>query len=353
MYHLFNSTYVQSDAFMEPAHNQINISKRTGLVKTPGITHTILGQQLAYSEGLEKLTTAEFKAIMELALGFNDKLYFYVDSKTYVELYGILLKALFPNIDFQTFKFFFICKKASYDVMNLNFFNSLGGIGENIIIDEAAVLAAWELDNGFSAALRELLIENNEALSLEWRIVKMLATGDVNTVPGSLVNIVKRSVICFAQDAAAEWGRLVTDDAIWPVAGCTEATLLSADTTLGACANFKMLGSPAIHSSRALSLVAPDAWLIDLLTQTVAILDALNETTLRTRAAALLQLIRPESTFQSVDSCVAALKIIFLHTSTRVGVPREDSAKYDVNLISHLLKQSVPTLQTLAGDAPW
>lgn len=354
MFHLLADVYVESEFQASQHDNQINISENMGYQRldTPGSIG--LGKQLAWALNLEEWTPVEFYTVLLRAVEFRDKVYIFTDSKNYTRLYATLLFALFPKIDYQTFKTFFICIKATYSTSTVTFYDKLIGHEMAVKIDQEVVDELWgKQDDPYIAQLRRLIKAMPEKTSLEWRLMKMMATRDAAGVPDTIKNIMCRTAMSNSLDALDDWGRIIADPRRWDVSGATEESLLNSKSIFQACTNFGVLADPAIRLPNAKSVFRPDQWYIDMLEKIVLVLTDCGDLPSAGRSSRLRQLFMSTDDMTVYENILARCRRLFDGGKDNFRLGHVDSAKYNENMIRHVLRLDEEQVAKLMEGSDW
>lgn len=353
MYHLFNRMYVEVEGRAHIEQAQVNISENTGFEFIEHPNGLQRGAQLGYAISLDEYTPESFAELLAKANGYADKVMFYVDGKTYVRLYAALLKSLFPGIDYDTFKMFFICIKATFDTSTVNFHDVLVDHGASVTINRAIVNDLYSFEEPLLEPIKDLLGLDPNGISLEWRVVKLRARQEVGTIPFTIKNIMRRTALSNSHDAMDDWGRVIADPARWEFSGCDEDSLLDADSTFSACKNFGPLTEPFLRMPGAMDARGTDKWMIELLENIVKVLESCGDLPSATRSKNLLECFRSNADLSAPVNCLERLKMLFDGGPARFRLAHLDSAKYDENLIRYVLRLPDEKIQKLMEHSEW
>jgi len=354
MFHLLGDVYVESEFQSKPSDHQINISENRGYQRLDFPGSLGLGTQLGWGMSLDDFTPSEFYALLLKAMEFNDKVYVFADSKTYTRMYAILLFALFPKIDYRTFKTFFICIKATYSTSTVTFYDRVFGHEMAILINADIVKELWEhKDDPLVAPLRRLIKARPDYTSLEWRIIKMMSTQSVGTVPDTIGNIMRRTAMSNSLDALDDWGRIIADPTRWDISGATEESLLASNSIFEACVNFGELANPFIRSPENKKKRYPDEWYIDLLEKIVLVLTDCGDLPSAARSDRLRQLFLDTSDMTVYENVIARIRRLFDGGKDNFRLGHVDSAKYNENLIRHVIRLDDAQVRALMEGSEW
>lgn len=353
MFHLFNRTYVEVEGRAVLEMPQINISENTGFEMIEHPDGFKRGDQLGFATSLDEYSVESFRELLQKANLHGDKVMFYVDGKTYVRLYSALLKALFPTITYDVFKMFFICIKATFDTSTVNFHDTLVDHGAAVTINRGVVNDLFSFDDPLVPAIRDMLAANPDAISLEWRVIKLRAKGEVGTIPFTIKNIMRRTALSNSHDAMDDWGRVVADPERWEFSGCDEDSLLDAESTFAACKNFGPLTDPMLRLPGAMDARSTDAWLEELLENIIKVLESCGDFPSANRSKNLLFCFRQNLNLNDPANCLERLKMLFDGGPARFRLAHLDSVKYDENLIRYALRLPQETIDSLMAEAVW
>ena len=353
MFHLFNRVYVETERLMTIAPAQINISAHTGFMKIEQPIGTISGEQVGYFQGIDSMSAEDFKDIFTKAVTYRDKLFIFCDPEAYVRLYSILLKALFPNIDEATFRFFFICRKAGFESYMVNYSNFFNDGHKAIEINREVVDRLYQTPEPMAEVLQEILLTYNPNLSLEWRIFKLIANGDVSDIPDTIKAMLSRAVVRTAQEAIAEWTRFITDDREWEWAGCDADTLLNAETCTKACLNFGTLNNDLFYTTSSLKARLSPALLQEVCKEAAEVLDKVGETAFAERTRIISTYLDPSFDINVPACCLDILKALFDNGVNTIRTTAEDSNKYDENIIRFALRRQPEEIRHYTDGVSW
>lgn len=354
MLHLFGDLYVETEFRAYPTDNQINISVNTGFEK---VEHPFVkneGIQFGWAQSLDEYNAESFYELLNRAVDSKRKVFIYADSETYVRIYAALLKALMPNISKDMFKHCFICIKATYDHSTVSFYDSVMDHSLALKIDSDLVNRYWEFDDvEIITALRRLTNSDPDKISLEWRILKLFATGYTGKVHKTLMNIMRRTAISNSHDALEDWGRVIVDPARWDFSGCCADSLLDADSTFQACKNFGNVTDPDLRIPGAMSKRASTAYLIELLNNVEKILKDTGDLASAKRSANLRTVLEDTSDMTDPENLKRRIRSLFDGGPTTYRLANLDAAKYNENLIRSVVRMSEDDLKPLLEGATW
>lgn len=353
MYHLFNKIYVEVEDRAVIELPQINISEQTGFEFIEHPYGLPRGAQLGYALSLDEFTDEWWLELLTKANSVNEKVMIYVDSKTYTRIYAMILKALMPNIAYDTFKMFFICIKATYDTSTVNFHDTVTDHSSSVVINGAVVEELYFLKDPLVPALRELYLSDTNGISLEWRIIKLRAKNDVGTIPKVIKNIMRRTALSNSHDAMDDWGRVIVDQSRWNLSGCTMDSLLESESTFSACTNFGVLTEAFLRTQNAMAARGSESWIKQLLEKIIIVLTSCGDLPSATRSQNLLNCFNSKQDLQDPAMCLERLNFLFNGGPAQFRLAHLDSAKYDENLIRHVLQLTDEYVKDLYGDSQW
>lgn len=354
MYHLFNDVYVESELFATTDVDRINLSKVTGFEYMYTISDNPGVKQLGFAQCLEDLEGTEFDTLFTQAAKHDGKLYIYADSDSYCRLYSVLLKTLFPQIDYETYRFFFICKKAVVDGRAATSYRPKSDPLNGVRINQDEVDRLWACnDELFIKTFKALVTDPEVLLSLEWAVLKMLTKGYVGRIPQRLKNMMRRVVLSVVHETLGSVGFVVTDQSRWDFLGCNAETLLQADNIFQGCTNLGYLNNKIFVGQSSLSTQVPDSWLIELMGQLIEMLKIQGEVKTWKFSENLLEMWVTGWKLETPEAVYERLTQIFSSGERTVSLPHHDLGKYDENLIRHLLRTPPAKLAKLMEDATW
>ncbi|QTH80263.1 hypothetical protein PA10_00063 [Pseudomonas phage pPa_SNUABM_DT01] len=351
MYHLFNQAYVDSELRIDRSKNVITISPQIGWKHSPGEFEEV-GVQLGFAQSLDQFEPEQFTEVFGAALESKDKVMVYCDSDTYTRLYAMLIKALFPKIDFENFRWFFVCKKATFNSLIVAMGEPRVDVLSSIKIDTKVVQALFDKDEPLQEAMNELVLRNPEALSLEWHIARLRTDARVGKIPKTTKNILRRIALSNAHDAMDVWARHLTRPENWELAGADVDTLLNAPTVFEGCLNLPHLASQQLLRPGLYDFRPTDVWIKGMLMEAVELMHQLEDESSSRRAAQILSLLNDEANMREPENCLRRVTDMFAG-EMRIALAMRDTGKYDENLIRHILTTDLAGLKAALTGARW
>lgn len=354
MFHIFNKAYVESDTLINHHSRQVNISRHTGFQKLidPSQPNNPQGQ-IAFAQSIEDLGVEKFGELLVNLANSQESTTIFADSEAYTRIFSIVIKAMFPAIDLATFKRLFLCRKVSFDSYAVNVSSYLNGYSQSIEITLDRVVELFSMVDPYVDVYQEFLKTHNVGLSLEWRTIKFLQTGDVGTIPDTLSNLCRKTAIRTGQEALLEWGRLITDDVWTKKYDLTVDELLQAPTAARACKAFDTLNSKLLSESNAVKMRVSDLWLEDLCGEAAEVLKATGEVAMADRTIRLGGLISRIPSLSDPVELRAALVEMFSNETDCIRTSVEDANKIDENIIRFALKLKDKELAKLMKGSEW
>lgn len=351
MYHLFNSVYVDTERRINRAVSNITISKFIGFEYLPGPNETA-GEQIGFAESIDAVEPEVLLEWLKIAMHSEEKVFIYCDGETYVRLYSLLVRTIFPNIDLLTYKWVMLCKKATFNTSLTNWKQAGCDVLGGVEITVKTITESFENPDVLLPMFKELLSTDRDVLSLEWQLVRLIAEDVVGEIPVRLRNILRRTALTNTHDALDQWGRVITDPAHWEYAGADLDTLLNAPTVFEGCllmsfANNRMFLKPGLFKN-----YPQDRWICDLLGELHPLLDRVGEAASAKRTRLILELLESKDDPTDPKVVLGRVKQMFLGVD-RLALPNRDSSKYDENLIRYLLGRSKKDLKTYLKGATW
>ena len=355
MYLLFKSVYVETDRRRREGYNFVDFSTTTGYRYSHPDGAPWIGDQLAYGQTLEDLTPFEFGKLMYRLINSNEKTYIYSDSKNYSRMFSIWIKALFPTVTLEQFKFFFLNMQAMFEVHRMLYSIKEYDVTETLCFDLARVIELYEMDDIYVAPMRRVIRtqHNDEFLSLEWRLIKLITENDMGSIPGQLKHMIRRAVIGYGRMALEEWANIVTNPDMWEYAGTTLDKLLENPTTPSACSNIGALGDAIFNTAECYSAEVDNAWMMAVLDKCIETYERAGRTTHINRISRLRDFVNPDFVFDTPEKCLEFIDSVFGHNRNSIQLAYADTCKYNPPLIRWLLRQDKATLTALKEDAKW
>ena len=354
MFHLINRVYVDSYVNMKPYMRRMTIGEEVGYEHVsiePGIDD---GEQVYYSLSLDTLDQEKFKSILgkEAEDSNSNKLIIFCDSDTYVRLYSMYIKAIFPNIDYETFKWIMVCKKAMFASTMSSRGEPSTDVMKKLIINGQTVKTAFDAEEPLQELINELVTEYTDELSLEWQIVKLRLKGDIGKIPRVIKNILRNIAISNAHDALEVWGRHITRPENWDMAGADIDTLLNGETVFEGCLKLPHLAAPILMRPGVYTFMPTDDWLEGMLKEAIKVMNHLEEESSARRASKILELLTDKRPKGSVEVTMDRVVTMF-NGPMRIALAMRDNGKYDESLIRLILKMDEDKLRSLLEGAEW
>jgi hypothetical protein len=351
MYHLFSDVYVESERLIDRSKDTITISPRIGFEHT--VQESIVpGEQLGYAVSLDELEPEAFYELFEKAYHHDGKVMVYCDGKTYLRLYTLLVKAVLPGIDLETFKWVMLCKKATFNMLLSNIGGPATEVLDTISINTDTIEALYKVEDPLTVVMKRLTLINPDLLSLEWRILRLLTCERVGRIPETLNNILRRIALANTHDVLDVWGRVLVDPQHWEFAGCDQETLLNADSVFEGCLNLPYIGSKMFLKPGLFTTYPSDEWLRGLLSELIPVLERCDEAPTAGRTKLILKLMESKDNLYLPAACQHRLRVMF-HGPQRLALPNRDAGKFDENLIRYILSADVSQLRACIQGAEW
>ncbi|MCY1272363.1 hypothetical protein D9M68_17640 [compost metagenome] len=350
MYHLSKSIYVDSENRLDRSKDVITISPKIGFeqVSESGAE----GTQLGYAQSLDELSPEDLTAMLGKALEREDRVMLYCDGKTYLRIYTMLIKAVMPNITLDVFRWIMLCKKATFNTTIVASGEPSMDVLSSIQINNKVCHDLFSEASTLQPVFDNLVKENPDNLSLEWRLIRLRTEGRVGKIPGVLNNILRRIALSNAHDAMDVWGRHLTREKNWDMAGADLDTLLNAPTVFEGCLNMPHLASQQLLRPGLYDFAPTKAWIMGMLSEAVSLMDALEDESSAKRAARILELYSATDNLRESEVCLKRVVDMFAG-EMRIALAFRDTGKYDENLIRFILDTDLDTLKACVEGAEW
>lgn len=352
MYHLRDRIYVEIESRISRKHNPYAaISTQTGYEYLPS-EYEEVNEQIGYAASLDDLEGDKFKDLFEKIFAQKDKAFIYVDGKTYLRLYTMLVKAVMPNVTLDVFRWIMLCKKATFQVSLLNMHKPTTNILQEVTINEKVVQELFAFEDPHQEVFTDLVTENPDSLSLEWRIMRLFTDDRVGRLPKTLKNILRRIAMANGYDALDVWGRQIANPDAWEFAGADINTLLNGQSVFEGTMNFNYLNSTMFLQPNLFDNKPTDVWIVGLLQELITVLDHCDEAPTAGRTRLVHQLFT--STEDLLDPEVLKARVLTMFKGAkRLALPNADSGKYDENLVRYILSEQVDVLKDCVKGATW
>lgn len=351
MYHLRDRIYVEIESRISRKKPYATISPQVGYEYVP-VEYEEVAEQLGYAQSLDDLDSAKFKALFEKLFGQKDKAFLYVDGKTYLRLYAMLVKAVMPNVTLDVFRWIMLCKKATFQVSLLNMHKPTTNILNEVTINDKVVKELFAFKDQHQEVFTELVTADPDALSLEWRIMRLFTDDRVGTLPKTLRNILRRISLANGYDALDVWGRMIANPDAWEFAGADMNTLLNGQSVFEGTLNFRYLNSTMFLHPNLFDNKVTDTWLVGLLKELILVLDHCDEGPTAGRTRLVLQLLTSEEDLMQPETLKLRVLTMF-KGAKRLALPNADSGKYDENLVRFILSTDPELLKDCVKGATW
>ena len=351
MYHLFNSVYVDLERRINRTVDNITISPDIGLEYFPGLNETA-GRQIGYAKTMESVDPDVLIGWFKEAMVSKEKTFIFCDGTTYMRLYSMLVKAVLPKVDLETFKWIWLCKKATFNTSLTNWKQPGNNVLGGLEITTETVEMMFNLDDPHQEAFTALLSGNDDVVSLEWHILRLAAIGYVGIVPKRLKHILRRIALANTHDALDVWGRVITDPEHWEYAGADRDTLLDAPSVFEGALNLHFTNNPIFLKPGLFVKHPQDAWLCNLLEELHPLLERVGEGPTAKRTLKILGFLRDLNPLTDPGKCLERCRDFFVGID-RLAMPNRDSSKYDENLIRYILSRDQADLARMFEGATW
>lgn len=351
MYHLFNSVYVDSERRVMRDVDNITISPHIGYEFFPGENEKA-GHQYGHAMSLDAVEPEVLMGWLKQAMESKEKTFVFCDGPTYLRLYSMLVKVVLPKVDLETFKWIWLCKKATFNTSLTNWKQPGNNVLEGIVINNETIEELFAFEDPLQAAFAELLTGDSDVVSLEWHILRLAAIGYTGIVPQRLRNILRRIALANTHDALDVWGRVITDPEHWEFAGADMDTLLNAPSVFEGALNMHYTNNPIFLKPGLFVKFPQDQWLCGLLEELHPLLERVGEGPTAKRTLKILNFLKDRDPLTDNGKCLQRCRDIFVGQD-RLAMPNRDSSKYDENLIRYILSRDQKDLARMFEGATW
>lgn len=351
MYHLRNKVYVELDSRAERLKPYVSFGKLIGyeFVKNEDGK---LGEQLGYAVSLDDMEPKKFREAFEALFAQPDTAHVYADGKTYLRLYAMLIKALLPGVTFNVFRRIFLCRKATFNSLLVNFHRSIVNEVDGMVINDVTVRELYELDDIHQETFTELLTESPDDLSLEWRTLRLFTDDHMGDIQRSLRRLVHRTALANSQDCLDVLGRMITDDSTWEFLGCDADTLMNGVTVFEGVLNFPQLSNPIFLKPGLFDMVQHRDWYMRLLKESIQVLDYCGEKAVANCSRLILDMIEKDIDGYTPATLRGRLLELFA-VENRLALPGIVAGKYDENLMRYVMAEDVDVWRQCLEGADW
>lgn len=350
MYHLFDSVYVDTHSRIDRTQDVITIGNQLGYEYFPD-ERAVVGKQLAYAESLDDVTPEAFVEMFTLAKA-SKKATVFGCGHTYLRLYTLLVKALLPNVDIETFKWIMLCKKATFNTTLTNIRKPVVDVIGSVTITGKVIEELYAFEDPLLPAMQEVILQDKTTLSLEWRILRLKTDQRVGLLPKVLKRILHRIALANTHDALDVWGRVLTEPENWEFGGCDFDSLLNAPTVFEGSMALQFSNNPMFLQPNLFDQEPSDDWIKGLLSELIPMLAHCDEGPTAGRTKLILKLLQEQVNLYNPEACLERVMTMF-HGPKRLALPNRDSGKYDENLIRYILRTDVSALKACVEGAEW
>lgn len=351
MYHLLNQTYVDSETRIDRTANVITISPQVGFEYIPQPNEQV-GNHLGFGTSLDAFDAKQFRDLMVAARDLQEKVVIYTDGKTYARLYAMMIKAVFPKIDFENFCWFMLCKKATFNSIIVAMGEPRVDVLSSVVINRAVCKELFEKDEPLQEVLTDLVAEDADALSLEWHIARLRTEGIAGKIPKATKTILRRIALSNAHDVMDVWARHLTRPEFWDMAGADMDTLLNAPSVFEGCLGLPHLASQQLLRPGLYDFRPNDTWIKGMLCEAVDLMHRLEDGSSAERANEILRLLEDDRNMTEAVNCLDRVNRMF-NGEMRIALAMRDTGKYDENLIRHILNMELSVLKAALEGAVW
>jgi hypothetical protein len=351
MYHLQNKLYVQIDSRISRDDPYVSIGPNVGWNHVPSETESP-AEQLGYASSLDDLDVDSFSELLTNAFDQEDKTYIFVDGKSYLRIYAMVVKSLMPGVTYDVFRRIFLCKKATFCVSLLNMHKPATDILQDVTINDVVVKELFEFEDPLKEAVLNLLAINPDSLSLEWRMMRLFTDNRIGKLPKTMRNILRRIALANTYDALDVWGRMIANPDSWEFAGADIDTLMNGQSIFEGTLNFRYLNNPMFLQPNLFKNEPTKHWILGLLDELILVLEHCDEAPTAGRTRLVRQLMTEDADLSDPEVVKARIMIMF-NGPKRLALPNADSGKYDENLIRYILTEDVAVLRKCVEGAIW
>ncbi|MND22223.1 hypothetical protein D3C81_144610 [compost metagenome] len=351
MYHLFNSVYVDLERRINRSVDNITISPHIGYEYLFAASENV-GRQIGFGRSLDDIDQLDLSTWLHEAMVSDNKTFIFCDGPTYLRLYSMLVKVILPKVDLETFKWIWLCKKATFNTSLTNWKQAGTNVMEGLEINSAVVEELFNFEDPLQSMFHTLLDGNEDVVSLEWHILRLAAIGYTGIVPKRLKNILRRIALANTHDALDVWGRVITDPEHWDYAGADFDTLLDAPSVFQGAMKLVYTNNPIFLKPGLFEKFPQDEWLCNLLEELHPLLERVGEGPTAKRTKLILELLKDRKNITDSGECLERCRLIFTGPD-RLAMPNRDSSKYDENLIRYILGRKQEELAVMFEGATW
>lgn len=350
MFNLIGKIYVDTERRLNRRNDYITISPVTGYkyLNIDGLNDYV-GEQIWFAQNLDDIDSRTLEGLICDAIRRDRTVYIYCDGDTYLRLYTLMIKSVFPSIDMEMFRWMFLCRKATLNTL-ISTYDNRNDVYSGLTIDSSTVGRYFYRTDIHLEMFRSVFDRHLKDQSLEWKIVRLLVLDEVCDISVILRDILKRIALANNHDLLDVWGRMITDPVHWDVAGADMDTLLDSKTVFAGALNHQFINSLEFMMPGLFDKDWDVDWLIGLLEELIPMLKICDEAATADRSSLVLLLLKDESDWSDPENCKRVVYKMF-YGDKRLALPNRDDGKVDENILHFVLRVPVEVLSAaILGD---
>ena len=354
MFHLFNSLYVEVDREIDDEQNRAVISEQMGMpfLKLEGQESVVEPAVVAGS--LEELGQPGFEDLLQ-QLAELEPVYLYADEATYIRLWASLVFAYMPSVDYETFRYLFLCKKSILNCRTTTTMRERQTEINPVTITGPKVEAAFAQapTDWVTETLVQWLSKPAVVRSLEWDILGLRLGNPLKDEGLRLRYLIDRVLLTNVPDTMGYLSTFMGNPAQWALIGADLDTLLNEETVFQGCYNFKYLNNADFVMLSNINDRYPIDWLAEMIEEMLFLLRHNNDLSIVAYMESIHEVYKSGFIVSDYQDLFKLLHRFFDHGPKMVRVSQRDIGKYDDNLLRFVINAPLGTLTRAGIGAKW
>jgi len=355
MYHLMNDIYVESDIFGRNNVHRVNISKSLGFEYIPDAFEPEVYTQYSYAESLDDYCAEDLEILFKRLVSEEKKIFIFADTDTYIRLWAATVKAHLPNVDLETFKYLFLCKKIAVDCKNMYLYRQVLATEKPVAVLYQDVVDAFHREDLHLVELfKELLSRHNTRRSFEWDLLKARYTESTLDLVPRLKVIINRVIMTVVHESLGHLAGAAAENQHWDYLGCDMDSMLMEKSIFNSFNNLTYLSNSDFVLSSALKTMYPDDFLIPMMEELLDLLKINNDFSVYKYVESVLGVYkRGFEDITTIEELMDVLHQFFDHSEAMVRISHMDLGKFDDNMIRWAINLDVETMTRCLEGVPW
>jgi len=354
MFHLFNSLYVEVDREIDDEANRAVVSKQMGMpfLVLEGNESAI--SPICVSESLDELGVTGFEELLE-QLAWKDEAYLYADEATYIRLWAALVFAYMPGVDYETFRYLFLCKKSILNCRTTTTMRERTSHINPVTITGPKVQAAFDEAHcdWLVTVLSRWICKERIVRSFEWDVLGVRLGQPMGSTGLRLRRLIDRVLLTNVPDTMGYLSTFMSNPDQWKLIGADLDTLLNEDTVFQGCYNFKYLNNADFVMLSNINDRFPVEWLAEMIGEMLFLLRHNNDLSIVAYMESIHEVYLNGFVVEDKATLFELLHRFFDHGPKMVRVSQRDIGKYDDNLLRFVINAPLEAFVKAGVGAKW